>query len=83
MSWNTFGWLAIDNAPLLFFSVFSSLYGTFNVLLFFPLFIDGLMCILFIENVHRLWRLSVNDHTGKEYTALAQPQSINRKCSAS
>jgi len=37
------------------------------------------MCILFIENVYCLWRLSVNDHTGKEYTALAQPQSKNTK----
>lgn len=83
----SYGWAGIRLAGLLtvrqslgLFLAFSVYYGTLNVL-FFRLFLDdSLMCILFfIEIVYCLWRLSVNDHTGKEYATLTQPQAIQEE----
>lgn len=55
---------------------FLSLSVSFSFLLI--LLMTVLMCILlfFIEIVYCLWHLSVNDHTGKQYAALTQPQPI-------
>lgn len=72
MSWNTFGWV-IDSRSL---PVSLSL----SFILFFAYIVDDgsdvHIVVFLLKSFIALWHLSVNDHTGKQYATLTQPQPI-------